>query len=166
MNTNAHIERRLGANPRRMQAQKGFSLIEMMIVLIIFGILAAIAMPAFMKWRAHSAVNDAAASVMAHLKQARNLAMAESRSVRVVVASTSYTFDSDTTGTCGHCKNVQIPMSQFSGNVSLSTTASGSTFTFASAGTASTGTVTVSDSGDATYSRGVTVNLIGRAFFQ
>lgn len=165
MNTNARIERRLGASPRKMQAQKGFSLIEVMIVMIIFGVLAAIAMPAFKQWRAHSAVNDAAASVMAHMKQARNLAMAESRSVAVLFGVTSYTFDANTSGTCTVCKAITIDLEQFSGNLTLSNNFSGNDCIFKSDGSLSgnSGKVTVSDSGDSSYSRDISVNLIGRA---
>lgn len=137
----------------------------MLIVVIILGILTAIAAPAFSQWRAHSAANNAASSIMAHLKQARNLAVSENRSVSVVFTATAYTFDQDMTGTCNPCRNLTMQLSQYSNNLSASTTATGDIFTFGSTGTGSTGTVTITDAADPAYSRQITVNMIGRTFF-
>jgi len=148
-----------------LESRRGFSLVEMLVVVIILGILTAIAAPTFRQWRAHAAVNDAASSIMAHLKQARNLAVSESRRVRVVFAATTYVFDQDTTGTCTRCRNLTLPLSQYSANLSASTTATGDIFTFGSTGTGSTGTVTITDAADLSYNRQITVNGIGRTFF-
>ncbi len=51
----------------RRTAQKGFTLVELMIVVAIIGILAAIAIPQFAKYRAR-AYNSAALSDMRNLK--------------------------------------------------------------------------------------------------
>jgi len=63
--------------------KKGFTVLELMVVITIAGIMATIAVPAFQDWMTHSAVNNATATVMSKLKQARNLAVAENRDVRV-----------------------------------------------------------------------------------
>jgi type II secretion system protein H len=144
--------------------QRGFTLIEMMIVLVIIGVLAAIAMPAYSTWKQQQAVNNAASSLLAHLKQARSLAVAENRSVSVAFGSTDYTFDADTTispaSPCGPCRKNVIGYSQFSANLSISPT---TTRTFTSRGTANSGTMTLSASGN---SEAITVNIIGRARLQ
>lgn len=140
--------------------QRGFSLLEMMIVLVIIGVLTGIGMPAYSSWKQQQAVGNAASSLLAHLKQARSLAVAENRSVSIAFSSTAYTFDADTTGSCGPCRNEAIDYSQFSTNLSISPT---TTRTFKSRGTVNSGTMTLSASGN---SEAITVNIIGRARLQ
>jgi len=148
-----------------MESQRGFTLIEIMIVLTILGVLTSIAVPAFRQWRAHSAVNDAATAMMGHLKQARNMAMAESRNVQIVFATTAYTFDKDSTGSCTSCKNLTFSLSPYSANLTVSTNISNDTVTFSSSGTGTTGTITLKDSADTSFCKNITVNGIGRAYF-
>lgn len=146
-------------------AQGGFSLVEMLTVLLVLSILTAIAMPVLSRWVAHSATNDAAISIVAHLKQARNLAVSENRSVRVVFTATTYTYDKDMTGTCSPCKNLTMLLTQYSSGLSVTTNVATNTFTFASLGTATTGTVTITDALDTTYTKNITVNMIGRSYY-
>lgn len=131
-----------------------------MIVIVIIGVLAAIGIPSFSSWKEKQAASNAASSLLSHFKQARNLALAENRSVRITFSSTSYTFDADTTGSCGPCRNESIGYSQFSSNLTISPT---TTRTFTSQGTANSGTITVSASGN---SKDVVMNVIGRAYLQ
>jgi len=142
------------------ELQCGFSLMEMMIVLVIMGVLTAIAIPAFSSWKESQAVSSATSSLLTHLKQARNFAMAESRSVSITFGSSSYTFDADTTGSCGPCRDEVVSYSQFSDNLSISPT---TTRTFSSRGTANSGTMTLSASGN---SKEIVMNILGRAYLQ
>jgi type II secretion system protein H len=142
------------------ELQRGFSLMELMIVIVIVGILAAIAFPAFSSWREKQSVSNAASSLLSHLKQARNIAMAENRSVSISFSSSAYTFDADTTGSCGPCKDNMVSYSQYSGNLSISPT---TTRTFSSRGTANSGTMTVSASGN---SKEIGMNVLGRAYLK
>lgn len=140
--------------------QRGFSLLEMMVVIIIIGVLAAIGIPSFSSWKEKQAVSNATSALLSHLKQARNLALAENRSVRVTFSSTSYTFDADTTGSCGPCRDEAIGYSQFSTNLSISPT---TVRTFTSQGTVNSGTITLTASGK---SKSITLNILGRAYAQ
>jgi prepilin-type N-terminal cleavage/methylation domain-containing protein len=144
--------------------QRGFSLLEMMIVVIIIGVLTAIGMPAYSSWKQQQAVSNAASSLLAHLKQARSLAVAENRSVRITFSPTAYTFDADTTtppaSPCGPCRKNIIGYSQFSDKLSISPT---TIRTFTSRGTANSGTMTLLASGN---EKKITINVIGRAYQQ
>ena len=131
-----------------------------MIVIIIIGILAAIGFPAYSSWKEKQAVDNATGSLLSHFKQARNLALAENRSVRITFSSTAYVFDADTTGSCGPCRNESIGYSQFSSNLAVSPT---TTRTFTSQGTANSGTITLTAAGK---SRSIVMNVIGRAYSQ
>ena len=133
---------------------------EMMIVIIIIGVLAAIGFPSYSSWKNKQGVNNATAALLAHFKQARNLALAENRSVRITYSSTAYTFDADTTGSCGPCRNDVVSFSQFTDSLSISPT---TTQVFTSRGTTDNRTITLTASGN---SRQITVNIIGRAFSQ
>ena len=143
-----------------LRRMRGFTLLEMMIVMIIISVLAAIALPAFSDWRARQAVRSATQALLAQMKQARVLAVSENRSVSIAFTSSSYTFDADTTGSCGLCKNEQVALRQFSSQLSLSPT---TTRTFTSRGTANSGSVTLTVGN---HSQVITINVIGRAYLQ
>ena len=59
------------------RTEYGFTLMEMMIVLIIGGVLTAIAIPAFMKWAPKYRVNGAARQVFSEMMAARAKAISE-----------------------------------------------------------------------------------------
>jgi len=144
--------------------ERGFTLFELIIVITILGIASAIAVPAFSSWRSRTAVDSAAKSVLAHLKQSRVKAMAENRNVSITFTSSSYTFDANTSGNCGLCKSETIPFSQFSSNLKITTNNQAqvaATQTFKSRGTTSNRTIYFCVQG---FSKRVVINIIGRAY--
>lgn len=147
-----------------MPNQRGFTLIEVMIVIVIIGVMASVAIPAFSDWRHKQAVRSASQSLMAHLKQARVAAISENRSVSLTFASGSFTYDADISGTCGACKNQTVSYSQFSGGLSITrsdNTLIPTTKTFSSRGTSSSTTLYLCSSDQ---QKRVVINVIGRAY--
>jgi len=143
-----------------VSAQRGFTLIEVMIVIVIIGVMTAIGLPAFSSWSEKQAVRSASQTLLSHLKQARVLAIAENRSVSITFTSTSYTYDADLSGSCGACRSQVISYDQFSSNLSISPT---TTRTFTSRGTSNSGTMTLTAG---STSQAITQNIIGRVYLQ
>ncbi len=135
---------------------------EMMAVIAIIGVILAIALPAYSSWRERTAVRSAADALMAHLKQARHLAIAENRSVTIDFTPPPppkrpvYWFDKGR-GQPYRNKRIVLPR-----GVTLATRLTGGKLTFTSRGTAANACVTLAS---ATHARWVEVNGIGRAYF-
>jgi len=152
--------------PAKQQGQgnRGFSLIEMLVVIGIIGIVAAIAIPNFASWRERQAVNSAANSLLSHMKQARAVAMAENRSVKITFAGDNYTYDADTAGNCGLCKPQIVPFSDFSSNLKITKSDQAlvaETQTFSSRGTTGNNTIYFCSNG---FTNRIVVNIIGRSY--
>ncbi len=151
--------------------ERGFTLIEVMIVIVIIGVLTGIALPAFSDWRNNQAVRSASQTLLSQMKQARVLALSENRSVSINFCDgtvhDAWVLDASAPDvTCDPCVTLSctenmIPLDQFSGSLSLTTNQD--PITFFSRGTASNGTVIFSAGN---RSQGVTVNIIGRARMQ
>ncbi len=67
-----------------MNNQKGFSLIEMMVVIAVISILAGIAIPNAISWRSNSQIGAAAREIMTDLQRARMEAIKRNRNVEAI----------------------------------------------------------------------------------
>ncbi len=143
-----------------MCAQRGFTLLELMVVIGIIGVLTAVAIPSFQEWRHHSAVNNAIMVLNGKLKQARALAVAESRDVRVAFDSVNQviTYDSNLGG-CANCKNEVIALEQFSPHIILTENTVLGFIRFRRTGRATNKTVKLSING---YGKCLVTNIIGK----
>jgi len=141
--------------------KKGFTVLELMVVITIAGIMATIAVPAFQDWMTHSAVNNATATVMSKLKQARNLAVAENRNITVSfdLVGNILTYD-----VYAYAPKVSetIDLKQFSKKLILNKNRKPNVV-FTSLGTIQ-GQVTTMKILQGTYYECITVNLIGRTY--
>ena len=142
----------------RQGLESGFTLVELLATIGIAAVILAIALPAYGSWRERNATSNAVNSLMAHLKQARILAVAENRSVSITFGAGSYVFDADLSGSCGPCRKQTVAFSQFSSKLTITPT---TTRTFSSQGTVNSGTITVASPA---LSKDVVLNIIGRAY--
>ncbi len=129
--------------------------------MVILAIVAAIGIPAFSDWRESQAVRNAAQSLLAQLKQARVLAVSENRSVSILFATGSYTFDADTSGACATCKQEVNSLSKYASNLTM--TSNKNPITFSSRSTSVNATITVAAG---KHSRRIVINIIGRAYLK
>lgn len=132
-----------------------------MIVISIIGIVSVVAVPQFSKWRERQAVNSAAKALVAHMKQARVIAMGENRNVKISFTGTEYVYDDDAkcaTNDHGLYKCETVPFTRFGKSVSITPTTAR---TFSSRGTVNSGAITIA-SGE--FSHTLTLNYIGRVY--
>jgi len=155
------------------QAQAGFTLVELMAAVAIVGLIAGFGLPAYSDWRASMGVSSAASTLIGHLKQSRHLAIAENRTVTVVVppapnyTANGFTCPTNANGNFIPCyifdrgvSNTIITMTSF-GSPALTASPANDTFSFTSQGTCNSGSITVVSGA---FCSKITINGIGRAY--
>jgi len=140
---------------------RGFTLIEVMVVIAILGILFAIALPNFSAWRESHAIRTSTDTLLTHLKQARLLATSENRTVQITFPSTgSYTLDP-------YSSNRTFDLDEYHSDMLIHVAGDIGTppadIVFQSIGTATAwnGVFTLN-----THSKQLTMNTVGRSFEQ
>lgn len=91
-------------NYQRLFKQQGFSLIELMIAVAIFGIVSVIAIPSYREWIENSRIRNAAESIQNGLQKARAQAVLYNTPVKFVLGSNSaWTISCATATTSAPC---------------------------------------------------------------
>jgi prepilin-type N-terminal cleavage/methylation domain-containing protein len=81
-----------GTDPeRRLHNHRGFSLIELVVVVCIVAIIAAITMPALLRWRTDAKLRGAASNLTGDLEFAKMRAIRENSYVAVLFSNDGYT---------------------------------------------------------------------------
>ena len=132
--------------------RRGFTLAEILIAVVVFGILASIAVPQFIAFRPKSRLNGAARQIYSELMWARSKAVNEN-SAYVVTFPTNQTMQ--IAGSITKTVSIQTEYSD------VTLTSSASTITFTSRGTTDVApTITLTNSGG---TKTVTVRITGTA---
>jgi len=108
----------------KIRSRRGFSLIELMVVIGLFAILIAIGVPNLMKFRATSAAYQCARSLVADIEETRNLSLRTENPAYITFSSTDNRYDiyyyDDSKGADRLYKRVQVKK-DFGASVSLDT---------------------------------------------
>lgn len=139
----------------------GFSLIELLIVIAITGIVAALAVPSYQDMLERNRLKQAAESLAADMRYARTEALKRSTDLKLTLtAGWCYGIDDGDTacacGTAGDCAIKAVDGSQFEG---IALDGSNDVSFYFRRGTASNKTVTLSSEH---YGASVVVSLLGR----
>lgn len=136
----------------RLRDYGGFTLIEILVAVIVFSVLSAIAVPQFIAFRPKNRLNGAARQVYSELMLARAKAVNENRTY-VITFPTNYSMQ-----IAGSTTKVVDIQAEYA-DVTLTSTAS--TLTFSARGTADAApTITLTNSGG---SKTVTLRITGTA---
>jgi len=144
--------------------QTGFSLVELIVVIVLISIVMAIAVPMWQKYRANTDLKSAAREVMADLYNAKQQAVAENLNVYRLtfdVAGNSYALTRTDTGVTLWTKSLA---SYGNGIVIGSVNFSGSTVSLHKRGTVTAGNVVLRNGLGSTAK--ITVNITGRTYVE
>lgn len=145
----------------KIKEQKGFSLVELMIVVAILAILGAIAVPSFQRYAIDSDLKSAARDIQGDFFLYKERAIAENRQYAIAfnVGANNYTIN-DT-------PSITKTPSSFRSDISLTGTTGGSpigTYEIQPRGTVAPGTISLINSRNSTAT--ITINITGKTYVQ
>lgn len=161
-----HTRRSTPGPPAKRRAAVGFSLVEVVLVVTIMAVIAAIAMPRYARAAAGYRAEAAARAVAEHLKLVRARAMAGSRAWTITIRTNAATVSATPTSTSADTSddlNLVISTEPWRASISAADFLGDARFSFDGFGTPSLpGTVTVMSDGIRST---VTVDLLGNVYW-
>jgi prepilin-type N-terminal cleavage/methylation domain-containing protein len=150
---------------RRIKFQKGFTLVELMIVVVLIGIIAAIATPAFQRYAINANLKSAARDITSDFLRLKERAIAENVEYRIIfnVAGNSYTIQQGTAAGAPYVDLMTKSPASFGSDINFTAnTTFGAGAIFRSRGTVTNGTIELINSRGSTAT--ITVNITGRTY--
>jgi len=151
---------------KEMSCQKGFSLVELMIVIALMGIMAAIATPALQRYAINRNLKSAARDITSDFMRLKARAIAENRKYRIVfnVPGNNYTIEERNAADTAWINPLIKTPTSFESDIIFTNVAfgAGTTATLEKRGIVTAGTVELTNDRNSTAK--ITTNITGRTY--